>query len=82
MNIVEALHAEEAKLHRQLSAIQGAISALNGSAKPVAPAGRISIPSTSGKRTMSAAVRASISRKAKARWAKIRAEQSKGKTTK
>ena len=26
MNIVEVLHGEEAKLHRQLSAIQGAIA--------------------------------------------------------
>jgi len=82
MNIVEALHREEAKLHRQLSAIQGAMAALNGSGKLVVSAGRISSPSTNGKRTMSAAVRARISRKAKARWAKIRAEQSKGKTTK
>jgi hypothetical protein len=83
MNIVEALHGEEAKLHRQLSAIQGAIAALNGGVKSVISAGQLSSPaSTNGKRTMSAAVRARISRKAKARWAKIRAEQSKGKTTK
>jgi hypothetical protein len=83
MNIVQALHGEEVKLHRQLSAIQGAIAALNGGAKSVVSAGRTSSPaSTNGKRTMSAAVRARISRKAKARWAKIRAEQSKGKTTK
>ena len=86
MNIVEALHGEEAKLHRQLSAIQGAMAALNGGAKSVVSADRIGSPtSTNGKRTkrtMSAAVRARISRKAKARWAKIRAEQSKGKTTK
>jgi hypothetical protein len=83
MNIVEALRGEEAKLRRQLSAIQGAIAALNGGAKPVISAGPISSPaSTNGKRTMSAAVRARISRKAKARWAKIRAAQSKGKTTK
>ena len=83
MNIVEALHGEEAKLQRQLSAIQGAIAALNGGAESVSSTWRISNPaSTNGKRTMSAAVRARISRKAKARWAKIRAEQSKGKTTK
>jgi hypothetical protein len=83
MNIVEALHGEEAKLHRQLSAIQGAIAALNGGSKPTVLAGRIASPvNTNGKRTMSAAVRAKISRKAKARWAKVRAEQSKGKTTK
>ena len=83
MNIIEALHVEEAKLHRQLSAIHGAIAALNGGVKSVTSVRRISSPaSTNVKRTMSAAVRARISRKAKARWARIRAEQSKGKTTK
>jgi len=83
MNIVEALHGEEAKLRRQLSAVQAAIAALNGSAKPAVSAGRISSPtSTSGKRTISAAARARMSRKAKERWAKIKAAQSKGKTTK
>ena len=83
MNIVEALQKEEARLHRQLSAIHGAIAALNGSAKPIVSPGRISNPnSTNGKRTMSPAVRARISRKAKARWAKIKAEQSKGKSAK
>ena len=59
MNIVDALHQEKAKLHLQLSAIQGAIAALNGSAKPVVSAGRLSSPkNTNGKRTMSAAARA------------------------
>jgi len=83
MNIVEALHQEEAKLHRQLSAVRSAIAALNGSAKPAVSAGRFSSPpSANGKRTISAAARAKMSRKAKERWAKIRAVQSKGKTTK
>jgi hypothetical protein len=35
-----------------------------------------------GKRVMSAAVRAKLSKKAKARWARIKAEQSKGKKPK
>jgi len=30
MNIVEALHDEEAKLQRQLTAVKSAIAALNG----------------------------------------------------
>jgi hypothetical protein len=81
MNILEALHTEEGKLHRQLSVIKGTIAALNGSARAVVSVGRISNPkSTNGRRIMSAASRAKISRKAKARWAKIKAEQSKGKT--
>jgi 50S ribosomal subunit-associated GTPase HflX len=78
MNIVEALHTEEAKLQRQLAAVKSAIAALNGGGTTAVTAGHTS--STSGataKRTMSAAVRARISRKAKARWAKIRAEKAK-----
>jgi hypothetical protein len=78
MNIVEALHAEEAKLQRQLAAVKSAIAVLNGESTTAVSSGHVS--STNGataKRTMSAAVRARISRKAKARWAKIRAEKSK-----
>jgi hypothetical protein len=78
MNIVEALHSEEAKLQRQLTAVKSAIAALNGGSTTAISSGHTSSPNgTSGKRTMSAAVRARISRKAKARWAKIRAEKSK-----
>jgi hypothetical protein len=79
MDIVQALKFEEAKLHKQLAAIQGAIAALNGASKAAtAPGHRRSPNGTHGKRTMSAAVRAKLSRKAKERWAKIRA----GKTQK
>ena len=78
MNIVEALHSEESRLQRQLSAIKSAIAALNGGGTAVAFPGHVGSPNgTSAKRTMSAAVRAKIARSAKARWAKIRAEQSK-----
>jgi len=78
MNIVEALHSEEAKLQRQLAAVKTAIFALNGGTTAAVSAGHVS--STNGaraKRTMSAAVRAKIARAAKARWAKIRAEKAK-----
>jgi hypothetical protein len=81
MNIVEALHKEAEKLNRQLTAVKGAIEALNGASKSVLPQTKISSRSN-GKRTMSAAVRARISQKAKARWAKIKAEQSKSKAAK
>jgi hypothetical protein len=78
MNIVEALHSEEAKLQRQLTAVESAIAALNGGGTAVVSPGHTSSPNgASAKRTMSAAVRARISRKAKARWAKIRAEKAK-----
>jgi hypothetical protein len=42
MEIVQALHREEVRLHRQLPAIQGAIAALNGGVKSVISAGRVS----------------------------------------
>jgi hypothetical protein len=78
MNIIEALHNEEAKLQRQLTAVKSAIAALNGGDTTAVLPGHTSSPNgTSGKRTMSAAVRARISQKAKARWAKIRAEKAK-----
>lgn len=78
MDIIGALRQEESKLRRQLTAVQGAIAALNGSTKTVASRRSVSSPNdTHGKRTMSAAVRAKISRTAKARWAKIKAEKAK-----
>ena len=77
MDIIGALRQEESKLQRQLTAVQGAIAALNGG-NPVASRRNVSSPNgTHGKRTMSAAVRARISRTAKARWAKIKAEKAK-----
>ena len=80
MNIVAALRQEESKLHRQLNAVRGAIAALNGATGTSAtPHNKASLNGTNGKRTMSAAVRAKISRTAKARWAKIRAEKAAGK---
>jgi len=76
MDIIGALRQEESKLRRQLTAVQGAIAALNGG-KTVASRRNVSPNGTDGKRTMSAAVRAKISRTAKARWAKIKAEKAK-----
>ena len=74
---------EESKLGRQLTAVQGAIAALNGSAKTAVSLGHASSPrGTKAKSTLSAAVRAKMSRAAKARWAKIKAEQSNGKKAK
>jgi hypothetical protein len=78
MNIVEALHSEEAKLERQLMAVKGAIAALNGgNTSAVSPVHTSSTNGATAKRTMSAAVRAKIARSAKARWAKIKAEKAK-----
>jgi hypothetical protein len=78
MDIIAALQQEESKLQRQLTAVQGAITALNGGAKATASLSRANSPNgASSKRMMSAAVRAKLSRSAKARWAKIRAEKAK-----
>jgi hypothetical protein len=82
MNIVKALQQEEVKLRRQLTAVQGAIAALNGGQTAVSPRHAGNPNGTSGKRTMSAAVRARISRSVKARWAKVRAEKAAGKKAK
>jgi hypothetical protein len=84
MDIIAALKEEELNLHRQLNAVQGAIVALNGDTNKASVTShqKLNLHGTNGKRTMSAAVRARISRTAKARWAKIRAEKAAGKKTK
>jgi hypothetical protein len=79
MDIIAALKQEESKLHRQLNAVQGAIVALDGQSRPATPRSKTSLYRPIGKRMMSAAIRAKISRTSKARWAKIRAEKAAGK---
>jgi hypothetical protein len=80
MNILEALKQEESKLELQLTAVQGAIAALNGSAKTAVTPGHASNRrGTKAGRTLSAAARAKMSRAAKVRWAKVRAERAKVK---
>jgi hypothetical protein len=83
MDIIGALKQEESKLQQQLTAVQGAITALNGvSETAITPDQTKSAKGRGGKRTLSAAGRANIIRATKARWAKIRAEQGKGKKAK
>jgi hypothetical protein len=83
MDIIAALKQEESKLHRQLNAVRVAIAALNrGSENPLARRTKTAVTGTHGKRTMSAAVRAKISRTVRARWVKIRAERAAGRKTK
>lgn len=72
MDILAALKQEEAKLHQQLRAVQGAIQALNGTSSHFSGSA-----GTGRRRTMSAAARAAISRATKARWARFRAEKAK-----
>jgi hypothetical protein len=83
MDINAALKQEESKLHRQLTAVRGAITALKGQVKAsTASRSKASPTGPRARKTMSAAVRAKISRTAKARWAKIRAENAAGKKAK
>jgi hypothetical protein len=77
MNIIGALQQEELKLQRQLTAVQSAIAALNGADTITASPRHGRIDGAKPKRTMSAAVKARISRAAKARWAKIKAAKGK-----
>jgi hypothetical protein len=70
MEILAALKQEEAKLQHQLTGIRSAIAALGGSFSSVtARRAKGARP----KRVVSPALRAHLSRKAKERWAKIRA---------
>ncbi len=80
MDIIRTLKHEESNLQRQLKAVQGAISALNGATKSIPSVAHTSTPNGrrgKSRRRMSAAARARISRATKARWAKYRAEMSK-----
>jgi hypothetical protein len=78
MDIIKVLRQEETKLQKQLSAVQQAIGALNGGTKRVASPGYTSGENGSHrKQTVSAAARAKMSKKAKERWARIRAEKAK-----
>jgi len=78
MHIIAALKQEESKLEQQLTAVKAAIAVLNGGPKTAVSSGRASGSNgASAKRTMPAAVRARISRAAKTRWAKIKADKAK-----
>jgi hypothetical protein len=78
MDIIGALKQEEAKLERQLTALQGAIAALNGRFETAVSLRHASGPrGTRAKRTLSASARAKMSRAAKLRWAKIRSAKAR-----
>jgi hypothetical protein len=79
MEILAALKQEEAKLQHQLTGIRSAIAALGGSYSGGGYGSGVAKRGGRGKRVVSAALRAHLSRKAKERWAKIRADKAKGK---
>ncbi len=79
MDILEVLHQEESKLQQQLTAIQGAIKALNGHFADAKPMTKVAARK---RRVISAAGRARISKAAKERWVQFRAQKAKGRKAK
>jgi hypothetical protein len=79
MDILAALKQEEAKLHKQLTGVRGAILALGGATTGASSGHSNHRKSTGGKRVVSAALRARLSKMAKERWARIKAGKQKGK---
>lgn len=81
MDILIALRDEQTKLQHQLTGIETAIAALdgssNGSRPSVTHSQAASQNGTRPRRKMSAVARAKISKATKARWAKFRAEKAK-----
>jgi predicted signal transduction protein with EAL and GGDEF domain len=76
MNILAALKREERKLEKQLGTLQKQLDGVRTAAKALGHSAGDELK-TIKKRVLSAAGRAKISRAAKKRWAKIRAQAKK-----
>jgi cell division septum initiation protein DivIVA len=76
MNILATIKREERKLEKQLHKIQHQLAGVRGAAKALGHSTGRELTSIK-KRVMSAAVKAKISRAAKRRWAKIKAQAKK-----
>ena len=76
MNILAALKREERKLEKQLGTLQKQLDGVRTAAKALGHSAGDELK-TIKKRVLSAAGRAKISRAAKKRWAKIRAQAEK-----
>lgn len=72
MNILAAIKREQRKLEKQLHKVQKQLDGVTSAAKALGDSTGREITKR-GKRVLSAAGRAKISRAAKKRWAKIRA---------
>ena len=72
MNILAAIRREEKKVKKQLAKLQHDLIALQSAAKALGKDF-----TTAKKRVLSAAARAKISRAAKKRWAKVKAQAKK-----
>jgi predicted transcriptional regulator len=73
MDLLAAINREERKLEKELAKLQGKLSSLRAATKAL---GNSAVRETKQvkRRVLSAAGRARISKAAKARWAKIRAQ--------
>jgi len=79
MSILAAIRREEKKVEKQMAKLQHDLSGLRSAAKALGKSARRDVIRTK-KRVLSAAGRAKISRAAKKRWAKIKAEAKKAVT--
>ena len=73
MSILAAIRREEKKVEKQMAKLQGDLIGLQSAAKALARSASRDL-TTAKKRVMSAAGRAKMSKAAKKRWAKIKAE--------
>jgi hypothetical protein len=73
MNILAAIRREERKLDKQLSKLQRQLAGVRAAAKALGNSASRDL-ATAKKYVLSAAARAKISRAAKKRWAKVRAQ--------
>jgi hypothetical protein len=76
MSILAAIKREEKKVQKQLAKLQQDLSGLQTAAKALGKSARQDVTNAK-KRVLSAAGRAKISKAAKKRWAKIKAEAKK-----
>ena len=76
MSILAAIKREEKKVEKQLAKLQDELGGLRSAAKALGKSASRDVIRTK-KRVLSAAGRAKISRAAKKRWAKIKAEAKK-----
>jgi len=76
MSILAAIRREEKRVKKQLAKLQGELVGLQSAAKALGKSTNRNLNSAK-KRVLSAAGRAKISRAAKKRWAKVKAQAKK-----
>jgi hypothetical protein len=76
MDILAAIKREERKLEKQLGKLQHQLNGVRAAAKALGDSTNREV-TTVKRRVLSAAARAKISRAAKKRWAKVRAQAKK-----